>query len=438
MTLPSLHHESVPSSLDETTVFRSVTGDSGEVEAAPSGYWVTANTQGKDFFGSSLNSWGSTTHSPQPAPFPGAKKLEPLSNVVTRLATLNLGAAVADIPELPDYVERFSSFVSTEKPAAVFAAVVAYFASNKVDYHTESQRKLKITGIAYENGMPVTFKVKFFRHKRDANRCVVEFQRRSGCVVAFTSFYRRVLAQLGGMVQCLYVDDLAASSKQQAQGQGSGLSVMPLPSMAFVGAPTAATGPGQVTLDETSVQTLLDMCLTDGADIKREAIRVLAQASALEQNQAFLTSSGSGAGKSDVAARVVEVITASLPSADREIGRCASLLLANLTQASLSFRARILPLVTTFFTILQRLSEPAATTVGGLLNKEIKRAVSKTLLLLSASNVRDIKSPSPTSMAARREVLQQLARDVDPIVKHNVTATLLAMQDTPAKSQRAF
>jgi len=333
--------------------------------------------------------------------------------VVKGMTSLNLSAHVAEIPELPDYVERFSSFVSAEAPSSVFGAILGYLGTAKVDYECESQRKLKITGIAYENGTPLTFKVKIFRHKSDKNRCVVEFQRRSGCVVAFTTFYRRTLQALGSMVQSLYVDDLAASNKQ------SGVSTMPLPSLSFTVPPTSTTGPGHITLDEQSVNALLDMCLSNEADIKREALRVMAQASAIEVNQIQMK-------KQDIATRIVEVITASLPSADREVGRCASLLLANLAQASLSFRLRLVNLMATMFTVLQRLAEPAATTVGGLLNKEIKRQVSRTLVLLSQTQIKELKAPS--SLSARLGLLEQLAKDKDPTVASNVVTTLQAMK----------
>jgi hypothetical protein len=219
------------------------------------------------------------------------------------------------------------------------------------------------------------------------------------------------------MVTSLYVDDLAASNKQ------SGLSVMPLPQLSFNFAPTSTTGPGHITLDDSSLTNLVDMCLSNEADIKREALRVLAQASALEVNQIAMK-------KNEIAGRIVEVITASLPSADREVGRCASLLLANLAQASVTFRLRLVNLMATMFTVLQRLAEPAATTVGGLLNKEIKRQVSRTLLLLSQTQIRELRSP--TSLNARLGVLEQLSKDKDPTVVANVCHTLQAIRASKA------
>jgi hypothetical protein len=76
-------------------------------------------------------------------------------------------------------------------PEDIFDKVTTALDSHNVDYEY-LPLKNKIKGICYPNNMQCTFHVHVFQSKTGEK--LVEFQRRSGCVIAFSQFFSRLVA----------------------------------------------------------------------------------------------------------------------------------------------------------------------------------------------------------------------------------------------------
>jgi len=196
---------------------------------------------------------------------------------------------------------------------------------------------------------------------------VVEFQRRSGDVVAFSNFYRATLQALGPIVERPFATPALSLPLVTSPGASAAKAQLPV---------AAQSGPGQVIIDESTQQCLLDMASSKDSDVQRESVRFLASASQNPTNQAKLAS-----GK-DKVPQLVGILGSLLASKDKEVVRCSAMLVANLAQ-QIAVRPHLLPLTPQLLHLLD-LVVPASS-VNALLFKEVRRQIARTLVALSAT-----------------------------------------------------
>jgi len=140
----------------------------------------------------------------------------------------------APVRECPPWVERHTSFKSRASPSIILQRCSAALANQHADFLTNTS-KYKIKGVAYVNGSIVHFVARIYAsnsaatnkqqqqtaeskpaapatptsHEKDTqlkstdsstssevNEYIVEFQKRSGCAMAFNALYRDVIAQI--------------------------------------------------------------------------------------------------------------------------------------------------------------------------------------------------------------------------------------------------
>jgi len=188
---------------------------------------------------------------------------------------LSLATTALDIAEAPTYFERNSSFFSAQPPPDILQAVSSLLASQSIDF-TYTPSKHKITGVVIAHNAPVRFVVRVWKKTSDA-AYLIEFQRRSGCVVTFTQFYRACTASLSHLI-------IAPAS--------------PTAATPALSSPTARATPfdlngdeagtGSVTLDEQTFDALSAMASSADSQCASEGMRALVNCSAAPANCQFI------------------------------------------------------------------------------------------------------------------------------------------------------
>jgi len=168
--------------------------------------------------------------------------------------SFSLGTQPRPIREKPCYFEKHTSFTSSDAPATIFDSVVHALNQLRVDFEFQ-HAKNKIMGVCYPNNLQCVFRVNIFRAE---DSYLVEFQRRQGCVLAFSTFYADVRKVMTGK---------AASS--------------------------ASPGPSETPagLDNVSVENLVRMASSPLADVQREGLRTLANCARTPSNRKLLLGS---------------------------------------------------------------------------------------------------------------------------------------------------
>jgi len=262
----------------------------------------------------------------------------------------------APVPPLPAWVEP-TSFPTTDHE--VLDNICRVLENDQVHYSFKPHKN-KIKGVVFDKAVPCHFLVKLFA--RDAKSSLVEFQRRSGCIMVFNSLFRRVRAALSG---------------EQAQSQQQSLNELS-PTAMFLDVPApaafASASPAfdcsdldrGVQLDHDTLAVLCSLVSSPCIDTQRDAARTLAHLSACPNNASALADSIAQAAPSPLATPtatpckvpgdLLELIQSLLCAKDREVARCGAALLANLSKAE-SARA---PLLNKTLTTALRLIDPAA------------------------------------------------------------------------------
>jgi len=159
------------------------------------------------------------------------------------------------VPKLPNYYERHSSFQSSKQPIDILQALSRFFTEENIEHDCNAQ-KYKIKAVVFVRNIRCGFVVKVYKSP-SRNRFVVEFQRRSGCVVAFRDFYTRTLCALG---------DVVSDKKPDKR-------------MAELDAFASAAGQlAHVDLDAETISILLAMANDENPELEVEAMRILARA----------------------------------------------------------------------------------------------------------------------------------------------------------------
>jgi len=156
-------------------------------------------------------------------------------------------------PKLPCYYERHSSFQSSKQPMDILRTIASYFSQEGIEYDCNVQ-KFKIKAVTFVRNTRCGFVVRVYKTS-SRNRFVVEFQRRSGCVVAFRDFYTRTLCALGDVVSDKKPEKRIAELDAFESGELS-----------------------RVDLDADTINTLLAMANDENPELEVEAMRILARA----------------------------------------------------------------------------------------------------------------------------------------------------------------
>jgi len=182
------------------------------------------------------------------------------------------------------YYERPSSFLTTSAPTDVLLAIAKLLEQQCIEF-AYSPNKHKIRGVVLAHGSaagaPANFIVRVWRQS-SANAFLCEFQRRSGCVVVFTNFYRAVTASLAHLIMGAAKPKLSSDFDAVLRATEP----LPLPSSS-----SASSSASAVTLDEPTYAVLSEMASSRDAVCASEAMRVLGRVVAMSPaNQEFVAS----------------------------------------------------------------------------------------------------------------------------------------------------
>jgi hypothetical protein len=244
------------------------------------------------------------------------------------------------ITAVPIYVDRNYSFSSTASPSVIFDSLMHTLNELGVDFEYQ-YLKNKIKGVCYPNNIPCSFRIHVFRASESF---LVEFQRRSGDVVAFSKFYSQFLATNSG-----------SKCKQGAAKQG---------------VRAVATDSSTVTLDSSTVQTLVRMSSSECLDVQREGLRTLASCLASESNRKVLSSASP------------DFISSILSSSDEEVVRLGSVIAKALSDTSLSPKT-----VSSIFSLLSNSWDQ-----NSLMARDIKRQLSQAVAVIASSQTDQLLS----------------------------------------------
>jgi hypothetical protein len=269
------------------------------------------------------------------------------------------------IQEMPLYVEKATSFMCTLPPEDIFEKVTSALDSHNVDYEY-LPLKNKIKGICYPNNMQCTFHVHVFQSKTGEK--LVEFQRRSGCVIAFAQFFSRLVADS--------LSSVLSSGKAPKQAQET------------------VTDSSDVKLDELTVQSLFEMIQSCNIDVQRQGLQTLFNVAIDDANKKVLMqspiqkiSSNSSPSSRASVVTVFDVLKQLLSSKDEQVVHYAAMILQSFSSSECSGMCRQLishPLLDSMFDILN------STWAQSLSLRAAKRTLAQTISTLSKMHAKEL------------------------------------------------
>jgi len=284
------------------------------------------------------------------------------------LQLLNQRADIArprPIQEMPLYIEKATSFMCTLSPEDIFDKVTSALDSHNVDYEY-LPLKNKIKGICYPNNMQCTFHVHVFQSKTGEK--LVEFQRRSGCVIAFAQFFSRLVADS--------LSSVLSSGKAPKPAQET------------------ATDSSDVKLDELTVQSLFEMIQSCNIDVQRQGLQTLFNVAIDDANKKVLMqspiqkiSSNSSPSSRASVVTVFDVLKQLLSSKDEQVVHYAAMILQSFSSSECSGMCRQLishPLLDSMFDILN------STWAQSLSLRAAKRTLAQTISTLSKMHAKEL------------------------------------------------
>jgi hypothetical protein len=275
---------------------------------------------------------------------------EPKPGQTTGLFAQNLSPSKIVVPPCPTFYERASSFLSDKLPLALINSILLLLAQQCIDFSLAPSR-CKIDCVWYtETNATCTFIVRIFSSPNQKARHLVEFQRRSGCVMAFRKVFQRLLV----------------SFSQSGVALGPAVAVLPtFPSM-------------DVNLDKKTAALMLQtLCCEDvGLEYARETLRALSCLSKKSNNLAILL---------QVNPKLPELLVNILKSKDVETLRCAATFLANtLTeQSSHNVIRENISVLFDVYSASDLISPGFGTGARNLIQLELKRQITRCLAALS-------------------------------------------------------
>jgi len=189
------------------------------------------------------------------------------------------------LKEVPCHLDK-THFCTTQSCNLVFSSLSNILTKLHVDFEVQHSKN-KIRGVCHPENIPCSFVVNVFQGKENF---VVEFQRRSGCVVQFSNFYNEVLTSF------MNTDTQPAVRKAEKQ---------------------------ESNLDEPTLKNLVRMACSELVDVQREGLRVLTNCLTTSESnkKLFLQSSAS-------------FLPSLLSSSDEQVLRLASVLVDALSSDS--------------------------------------------------------------------------------------------------------
>ena len=269
------------------------------------------------------------------------------------------------LPQKPIWMEKYTTISSTSTPESLLMCIKDHFQKAEIDFEFVKDDS-KIKALCGNQGRRCKFNVRLFRGD-GKGEVLVEFQRRCGDILAFTSMYRNVLESLQ------QADLIKGPKKAHASSVAATSSVeKPLE----IPADLVELSLEELSLDAAAVQSLYDMAECKLVDVQREGLSALASVTVDSQaNQAKLV------GSQD---KIIRILNSALVSANEENNHYGAVLLANVSaQASVQK------------TLTEQLLPPIVDLMGAcvtLANKDTKRYLARALLNLSSpENVGELK-----------------------------------------------
>jgi len=289
------------------------------------------------------------------------------------LSSLQLNPFRADvarprpIQEIPLYVEKATSFMCNLSPEDIFDKVTTALDSHNVDYEYQPLKN-KIKGICYPNNMQCTFHVHVYQSKTGEK--LVEFQRRSGCVIAFSQFYSRLVADS--------LSSVLSSGKAPKEAQA-----------------TVSSDASDVKLDELTVQSLFEMIQSCNIDVQRQGLQTLFNVAIDDANKKVLmqspihkiSPSSTSSPSSKASVTVFDVLKQLLSSKDEQVVHYAAMILQSFSSSDCSGVCRQLishPLLDSMFDILN------STWAQSLSLRAAKRTLAQTISTLSKIHAKEL------------------------------------------------
>jgi hypothetical protein len=214
---------------------------------------------------------------------------------------------VTQLPPLPRFVQKFSSFVTRDPPTAIYTSLCRIFDAKQVEYDVVDEKAFIFHAVYRDNTdfRECTFKVNFFANNSQRGETFVEFQRRTGCSLAFKQMYQSVTSVLGHP---------ARSAVTQR-------------SLSETIAPNLTRQDEAMQLDNKTLGHLFSSAVSQNPDEVRDSFRLLSSSTLYRPSNVALILAGFG---SELRPTLTEVICASLSLHDEIASRHASAFLANL------------------------------------------------------------------------------------------------------------
>jgi len=273
------------------------------------------------------------------------------------------------IQAAPVYIDKATSFLCRLAPEDIFDKITLALDSHNVDYEYQPLKN-KIKGICYPNNIQCSFHVHVFQSS--SGEKLVEFQRRSGCVVAFSQFFSRLVA-----------DSLSSLLTNKSA---------PSP-------PVATSAPkldsADVKLDDITVQSLFEMIQSCNVDVQRQGLHTLFDVAIGDTNKKVLMQSpirkispvatASSRGSSRVT--VLDVLKQLLSSKDEQVVHYTTMILQSFSSSDCSDMCKSLishPLLDSMFDVLD------SSWAQSLPLRAAKRTLAQTISTLSKIHAKEL------------------------------------------------
>lgn len=394
--------------------------------------------------------------------------IEPKSKLT--FSSVSYHQPILSVPEAPAYLEQFSSFITTREPSEVLAQISAVLRNTRADCEAPTA-DFKMSCVLYDTVAGAChFRVHIFRLREGTaqgqGRYIVELQRRSGCVVAFSAFYRRLVAALGTIVCETFTpvrvtESPASSLSSPALPTGllppslrpPALSSQLAPPSLHSASPSPATvaapelDGSEVQLDVPTMEALVDMAASPQTDVQREALRALASAPLSSATSIQLlhvqptVSSDAGEGSkcartendepgaaeqhSDTYSRgreLLALLTKRLTSSDSEVARCSATVLGNLAQR---VAVALLPFVEPLFSFLR-------SPFVNLASRETHRQVARALAAVCQQHGGEVLKQDSSHYGQFIAALENSRRSDDPSLVKAAMSCLVALSRASA------
>jgi len=317
---------------------------------------------------------------------------------------------VRPIAEAPVYVEKATSFSSKLPPADLFDKITVALDTHSVDYEYQ-HLKNKIKGICYPNNIPCTFHVNIFSSPQQSGEYLVEFQRRSGCVIAFSQFFGRLVSDSFNSILC--------GNKPKAP----------------VAPPADLDTEADVKLDDNAVQSLFEMIQSSNVDVQRQGLQTLFNVAIDDNNKKVLLHSPiskyvQAASSSSSSVTLFDVLKELLYSKDSAVVHYAAMILNAFSSSDMCKALLSRPLLDSMFDILnttwalQSLSMRATKRSLAQTISSLSKTHAQELMMFNGSNNRYVETLERYSCCSDVSMRKYCAQSLDELLSHPFNPSL--------------